>query len=58
LGGGAGGGGSGSAGNPGNPGNPGNAAPGPTTYSCEPVTPGAGYPIVANGPVVISWNPQ
>lgn len=47
----------GGAGNPGNPGNPG-ACANPTTFNCVSVTPGATYPVIANGPVTISWCPQ
>jgi len=54
---GAGGGGRGSAGNPGNPGNAG-APSNPTVHNCVSVVSGASYPVTANAPVTISWDPQ
>jgi len=54
---GGGGGGRGGAGNPGNPGNAGSPA-NPTTHNCIAVVSGACYPITANAPVTVSWNPQ
>ena len=51
------GGGRGTAGSAGNPGNPGSAA-NPSTSNCVTVVGGAAYPVVANGPVTVSWCPQ
>lgn len=55
--GGGGGGGRGGAGNPGAPGNAG-ACSTPTVHNCVSVVAGASYPVTANAPVTISWDPQ